>query len=84
MFMAYHHTKFHKPNSQNSSVIAIKPKAKYRFQAAAFVVTHSIKQHLNKSCILSQNLLPYTTSDLHINLPQCRSRRKPIYEIIYV
>jgi hypothetical protein len=35
--MIYCHTKFHMPNSYGSLVIAIKPKTKYRFHAAAML-----------------------------------------------
>jgi hypothetical protein len=38
------HTKFHVPNSNNLLIVAIKPKVKYRFYAAAILLSYILQK----------------------------------------
>jgi hypothetical protein len=54
MFVIYEHIKSHMPSSSGSLVIAIKPKAKCGYSAAAILVFLQIIDCLNKRCIFSR------------------------------
>jgi len=54
MFMTYLRTKFYMSCYMDSLLITIKPKAKYRFHAAAMLLFYLLPKEKNKSCIFSK------------------------------
>lgn len=61
--MLHPHTKFHIPRPDGSLVIAINPKARYRFRAHIVNVTLHSKKRLNKSCVLFERSLSQQFED---------------------
>jgi hypothetical protein len=67
--MIYLHTKFHMSSSNDSLVIAPKPKPKHKFHAVSVLFLTLCKKVTNyKTYTFFQDLLPYTTSGPCINL----------------
>jgi hypothetical protein len=56
--MVYLHVKFHIPNSDSSLMIAINPKARYRFHGVAILLSYILEKKLSGSGVFLKDLLP--------------------------